>query len=581
MHPFKDVSPIFYGDVNALTDEQLSPLLPRLFLWKLAAHTNQTFTSLSHFDVNDDIAVGERKVTLLYMSIYGNLIDPVLTHFLLRHGASPAVRVDGQTILQHALTWQERSYYTLHGASCDHRFPFTDVAIAMVNYMSPEQLADINKNGESVLLAGVLSRSIEFVRSLRSYQLVNHPGKSGRTPLIATAHPHSILILVYKIITRHGNVGVVDGTSCQVNQLEQLGITDDSPRESVYQWSLLFVEELLRMGADVNQYDDHGSSALHIAAYAGNVPVVKRLLTAGALSFMDNEGRLPADLAAARGFTDAVSLLSGNETQVVVCTPRHCPPLDALRTHVFYVTGHGDVSERRNNTCNIIETGNLTFDEFQLFWKFDQPVMIRGAIHPDVTQSFSIDNILERYGSVELKAADTVTGKRSVSYSTTLHDYITRARSAKNHTRYPSTIVETRDNNELLHDIVEFAYEHVPVAEYPDVCLSSSPWTLGNHQLNIGVKGSCTAIHFHESAVNIVFTGRKRWLLFPPTDAFYDTRHVADAMSADATPSRAMECTQNAGDVIFVPSGWGHGVSYEEETVGLGVLYNGGIVNSN
>jgi oxalate decarboxylase/phosphoglucose isomerase-like protein (cupin superfamily) len=38
---------------------------------------------------------------------------------------------------------------------------------------------------------------------------------------------------------------------------------------------------------------------------------------------------------------------------------------------------------------------------------------------------------------------------------------------------------------------------------------------------------------------------------------------------------------QNAGDAIFVPSGWGHGVLYEGETLGIGVLYTGGIVNSN
>ena len=74
-------------------------------------------------------------------------------------------------------------------------------------------------------------------------------------------------------------------------------------------------------------------------------------------------------------------------------------------------------------------------------------------------------------------------------------------------------------------------------------------------------------------------------LLFPPSHSFYSTAHALDWSRQVPrhlrASQRALECVQNAGDAIFVPSGWGHGVLYEGETLGIGVLYTGGIVNSN
>ena len=83
----------------------------------------------------------------------------------------------------------------------------------------------------------------------------------------------------------------------------------------------------------------------------------------------------------------------------------------------------------------------------------------------------------------------------------------------------------------------------------------------------------------------MVLGGRKRWLLFPPSHSFYSTAHVLDWARAVPHTLRAsqhaLECVQNAGDAIFVPAGWAHGVVYEGETLGIGVLYTGGRVNSN
>ena len=105
----------------------------------------------------------------------------------------------------------------------------------MLSAVSPQELLGaINKDGESIVLAGVVSRSKLFFRELKrvllGYQdaefvrkLVNLRGRVGRTPLIAAANPHSLIILASKVLTRHGNVGVVDPSKgCRLDQLKEL-----------------------------------------------------------------------------------------------------------------------------------------------------------------------------------------------------------------------------------------------------------------------------------------------------------------------------------------------------------------------
>ena len=61
------------------------------------------------------------------------------------------------------------------------------------------------------------------------------------------------------------------------------------------------VQLLLRHGADPDQKDMLGNTALHLAACTNHVPVVTLLLRAGTdVTTLDNNGRTPLQLAQAK-----------------------------------------------------------------------------------------------------------------------------------------------------------------------------------------------------------------------------------------------------------------------------------------
>ena len=79
-------------------------------------------------------------------------------------------------------------------------------------------------------------------------------------------------------------------------------------------------------------------------------------------------------------------------------------------------------------------------------------------------------------------------------------------------------------------------------------------------------------MHQHSSAWNALVFGAKRWYLLPPNLDYrlqYASmgRWVRDVLPK--LPYAALECTQRAGEVLFVPEGWSHGVVNLANSVGI------------
>ncbi|XP_027904472.1 2-oxoglutarate and iron-dependent oxygenase JMJD4 isoform X2 [Vigna unguiculata] len=100
----------------------------------------------------------------------------------------------------------------------------------------------------------------------------------------------------------------------------------------------------------------------------------------------------------------------------------------------------------------------------------------------------------------------------------------------------------------------------------------------------IGVKGSWTPLHadvFRSYSWSSNVCGKKRWLFLDPSQChlIFDRNmkncvyNIFDEVSNSKFPgfSKAiwLECTQDAGEIIFVPSGWYHQVHNLEDTISI------------
>lgn len=103
-------------------------------------------------------------------------------------------------------------------------------------------------------------------------------------------------------------------------------------------------------------------------------------------------------------------------------------------------------------------------------------------------------------------------------------------------------------------------------------------------QFFVGPRGSGSPVHFHTDAINLLAYGRKRWcaarprsvrvripcplrccrFMYPRWDAFFGSKSILDDL-----PRGGRQCVQRAGDIVYVPSLYGHGVLNLADVVGI------------
>jgi len=99
----------------------------------------------------------------------------------------------------------------------------------------------------------------------------------------------------------------------------------------------------------------------------------------------------------------------------------------------------------------------------------------------------------------------------------------------------------------------------------------------GNIQFGLGPPGSGAPQHYHTHAYASLFSGRKTWWFIPPPRSALSREHARRFAASDAQ-QRAMlrppvsepwavaaareelpmVCEQRAGDIVYVPTDWGH-----------------------
>lgn len=164
----------------------------------------------------------------------------------------------------------------------------------------------------------------------------------------------------------------------------------------------------------------------------------------------------------------------------------------------------------------------------------------------------------------------------------TLGEYIDsvmgRVNSSSGTPLYVFAVVEREDSNfkKMLALVERDAAPHPPfLGQEPG---SQHRLRFGNIQFGLGPAGSGAPQHYHTHAYASLFSGRKRWWFVAPPRSSLSRKHARvfaaedtaqRAGRSDATSGAPLVCDQLPGDIVYVPTDWGHLTLNTEASVSI------------
>lgn len=216
------------------------------------------------------------------------------------------------------------------------------------------------------------------------------------------------------------------------------------------------------------------------------------------------------------------------------------------------------------------------------------PVLIRGiALNSKVRRSFNKDNFIASYGHIEVPASVIPYG-HTFGYQTIKTTMATIADSNSNNnttttataTAIDGTVDETSIGKSKHPPLYVFTtpssawhkklLEDAPIPSF--VHSKESPIIIDvETQFYLGSKGTGAPVHFHGAAINILAFGMKKWYIYQPSDAFYTTQSVYESINSNDVNSatNALQCTQKAGDMMYIPALYAHGTMNLQQSIGV------------
>eukprot|EP00947_MAST-08B_sp_MAST-8B-sp1_P004191 g4191.t1 len=227
------------------------------------------------------------------------------------------------------------------------------------------------------------------------------------------------------------------------------------------------------------------------------------------------------------------------------------------------------------------------------YWLQGVPVLVRGLIHdwPAATKDYRFKEVIDAFGDQSVQVSSIPYAIKFSGAGRTQRTIGEYALQMREHTlvggQHPWYIfkghpIEQQNANKSL---VPESIVPVPrlINEAADLHARRTGSALRgrqhwlNRQWAMGGPGTGAPVHFHNLAWNALVFGAKKWYLFPPRARVMSNRQIFDFVQTDledlrrarVEPSRPRTCVQTAGDVIFIPEAWGHGVLNLQEGVAV------------
>ena len=321
-----------------------------------------------------------------------------------------------------------------------------------------------------------------------------------------------------------------------------------------------------------------GHTSLHIAAIKGNYGIIQALIDVGlSLEEKDVRQKTALDVACSQRWTaENFSAALGRKN-----LPHNC--LKKIPYHLPEKHSQGGWNDSpfelptllTNDDCGFDVVKDISDEDFLYeYLTLQRPVIVRNAVKSKIMKNllrkWQRSQFVKEYGKLKFNEV-TVPYAESFGYSDgtneliNLQDFVAKMdqlfqMGANKYPSQPTYIFETiRDDSPLLENFV------LPSILDPELTHIS----MSEMQFYVGPALSGAPGHFHRSAWNILIYGKKRWFLYPPTEAFYSRQHVWSWWQEQSKPTGAMECIQYPGDLVFIPDMWGHAVLNLRESVGL------------
>jgi len=216
---------------------------------------------------------------------------------------------------------------------------------------------------------------------------------------------------------------------------------------------------------------------------------------------------------------------------------------------------------------DVVDADEFDIREFIVHYLLQgRPLLVRGGgkMKDEIKHHYSRAGLLKLAGSHELALfefpyANLYTGVEPQSKN--VSEYI--------------AYLDSRDSIDLLYAFINlresdtdlFAYRKLPII-FDDLADHFEKLWLGT-QFNLGGELMGSPLHFHNSAVNSLVFGRKLWFLLPPARQVWSNEPIYQHLLRTGGLPDSIKCIQEAGDLMFVPDQWTHGVINLAESIGV------------